>query len=116
MKTKIIAPLLIVAAYLSLESPVAGQSPATSTLNAKDYSLTGDSLVGIDQRNAQEDFNKFFEQNPQPISNHNEGQDRNSPELPYQESLSSPNTSVFFVPAQSFNGNDGSQVQLDLGN
>ncbi|MBW4644842.1 MAG: hypothetical protein KME23_17930 [Goleter apudmare HA4340-LM2] len=116
MNAKMIAPLVIVAVSISLESPVSAQLPATSNSSLNDYSLTGDSLVGIDHRTAEDDFGKFFEQSPASVSNNNEGKDAIAQESPYQESLSSPNTSVFFVPAQSFNGNDGAQVQLDLGN
>ncbi|ACC84335.1 hypothetical protein [Nostoc punctiforme] len=114
MNAKIIALLGITAAFASLESQVYAQSPASS-LNPGKYRLTGDSLVGIDNRTAQDDFGKFFEQtNPATISNNNR-RDKTPVKIHFNETLSQPDTSVFLTPAQSGNDNDGLQVQLDLG-
>ena len=113
MNTKIIAFLGITAAFASLGSQVYGQSPASS-LNRGQYRLTGDSLVGIDHRTAQNDFRSFFEQtNPASISN-NRRNNKTPLKIRFNESLSLPDTSVFLTPAQSGSENDGLQVQLDI--
>lgn len=114
MNTKIIAFLGIMAAFANLGSQVYGQSPASS-LNRGQYRLTGDSLVGIDHRTAQNDFRSFFEQtNPASISNNNRRNNKTPLKIRFNESLSLPDTSVFLAPAQSGNENDGLQVQLDI--
>ncbi|MEH1867110.1 MAG: hypothetical protein V7K69_19165 [Nostoc sp.] len=113
MNAKIIALLGITTAFASLGSQVYAQLPASS-LNSGQYKSTGDSLVGIDNRTAQDDFGKFFEQtNPATISNNR--RDRTPVKIHFNETLSQPDTSVFLTPAQSGNDNDGLQVQLDLG-
>ncbi|MEA5601900.1 hypothetical protein [Nostoc sp. UHCC 0252] len=115
MNTKIIAFLGITAAFASLGSQVYAQSPASNP-NPRQYRLTGDSLVGIDNRTAQDDFRSFFERtNPASISNNNRRDNNTQTKIRFNESLSLPDTSVFLTPAQSGNDNDGLQVQLDLG-
>jgi hypothetical protein len=116
MNLKMIAPLVIMTAATSLGSQVQAQSPATSNSNSKNYSLTGDSLLGIDHRTSEDDFTRFFEQNPGIVSSYNDGKNTTPKKLRLEESPSSPNTSDFFLPTQSFNGNDGAQLKLDLGN
>ncbi|MBN3898103.1 MAG: hypothetical protein HWQ41_23375 [Nostoc sp. NOS(2021)] len=115
MNANIIAFLGITAAFASLGSQVYAQSPASSS-NRQQYRLTGDSLVGIDQRTSQNDFKSFFEQtNPASISNNNRRDNKTPVKIRFNESLSLPDTSVFLAPAQSGNDNDGLQVQLDIG-
>jgi hypothetical protein len=115
MNAKIIAFLGITAAFASLGSQVYAQSPVSNP-NPGQYRLTGDSLVGIDNRTAQEDFGSFFEQtNPASISNNNRRDNKTPARIRFNESLSLPDTSVFLTPAQSGSDNDGLQVQLDLG-
>ncbi|MGJ5631778.1 hypothetical protein [Nostoc sp. CALU 1950] len=115
MNAKIIAFLGITAAFANLGSPVYAQSPASNS-NPGEYRLTGDSLVGIDQRTAQDDFRSFFEQtNPASISNNNRRGNKAPVKIRFNESLSQPDTSIFLTPAQSESDNDGLQVQLDLG-
>ncbi|MCW5317794.1 hypothetical protein GTQ43_29660 [Nostoc sp. KVJ3] len=112
MNTKIIAFLGITAAFVSLGSQVYAQSPA-SKANPGQYRFTGDSLIGIDRRTAQNDFGRFFEQtNPASISNNR--RDKTPAKIQFNESLSLPDTSVFLTPARSGNDNDGLQVQLDI--
>ncbi|MBN3908631.1 MAG: hypothetical protein HWQ35_19430 [Nostoc sp. NMS1] len=114
MNAKIIAFLGITAAFASLGSQVYAQSPASSS-NPGQYRLTGDSLLGIDNRTAKDDFGRFFERtNPASISNNNR-RDKTPVKIRFNESLSLPDTSVFLTPAQSGSDNDGLQVQLDLG-
>ncbi|BAY32149.1 hypothetical protein NIES2107_40350 [Nostoc carneum NIES-2107] len=117
MSARIFALLAIMTAFASIVNPVQAQSSGASTQNIEKYSITGDSLTGINNRNAQQDFNSFFEQqNPATVSNQNQVNNKLSEGLQLQEALSAPNSSVFFVPVQSFNGNDGTQVQFDFGN
>jgi hypothetical protein len=115
MNAKIIAFLGITAAFASLGSQVYAQLPASNS-NLRQYRLTGDSLVGIDNRTAQDDFRSFFEQtNPASISNNNRRDKITPVKIRFNESLSQPDTSVFLAPAQSGSDNDGLQVQLDIG-
>jgi hypothetical protein len=115
MNTKIIAFLGITAAFASLGNQVYAQSPASNP-NPGQYRSTGDSLVGIDNRTAQDDFGSFFERtNPASISNNNRRDNKTPVKIRFNESLSLPDTSVFLTPAQSGSDNDGLQVQLDLG-
>ncbi|MEH2367535.1 hypothetical protein [Nostoc sp.] len=115
MNAKIIAFLGITAAFASLGSQVYAQSPASSS-NPGQYRLSGDSLLGIDKKTAQEDFRSFFEQtNPATLSNENRRENRTPAKIRFNESLSQPDTSVFLTPAQSDSDNDGLQVQLDIG-
>ncbi|MBN4004117.1 hypothetical protein [Nostoc sp. LPT] len=114
MNAKIIAFLGITATFASLGSQVYAQSPASNS-NPRQYRLTGDSLVGIDRKTAQDDFRSFFEQtNPASISNNNRRDNKAPAQIRFSESLSQPDTSVFLTPAQSGNDNDGLQVQLDI--
>ena len=115
MNTKIIAFLGITAAFASLGSQVYAQSPASRS-NLEQYRLTGDSLAGINNRTAQEDFRSFFEQtNPASISNNNRRGNKTPVRIQFNQSLSQPDTSVLLAPAQSGSDNDGLQVQLDIG-
>ncbi|BAY24903.1 hypothetical protein NIES2100_47020 [Calothrix sp. NIES-2100] len=117
MNARIVALLAIMTAFASLGNPVQAQSSAASNQNTENYSITGDSLTGIDNRNSQQDFNKFFElQNPAIVPNENQVNTRTAEDLRLREALSAPKDSVFFVPVESFNGNDGTQVQFDFGN
>ena len=117
MNARIVATLAIMTAFASLVSPVQAQSSGVSHQNPKNYSITGDSLTGIDNRNSQQDFNKFFErQNPAIVTNENQVNTRTPETIRLREAISAPKDSVFFVPVESFNGNDGTQVQFDFGN
>ncbi|WP_138502046.1 hypothetical protein [Nostoc sp. PA-18-2419] len=114
MNTKIIAFLEITAVVACLGSRVDAQSSVSSS-NPEQYTRTGDSLVGINNRTAKDDFASFFEQtNPSTISNNNQVNQKTPTKIRFNESLSQPDTSVFLEPAQSVNGNDGLQVQLDI--
>ncbi|MEH2083188.1 MAG: hypothetical protein V7K89_25400 [Nostoc sp.] len=114
MNAKIIAFLGITAAFASLGSQVYAQSPVTNS-NLGQYRLSGDSLVGIDRKTAQDDFRSFFEQkNPASISNNNRRDNKAPTPIRFNETLSQSDNSVFLTPAQSGNDNDGLQVQLDI--
>ncbi|MDZ8065993.1 MAG: hypothetical protein RMY64_10170 [Nostoc sp. DedQUE08] len=115
MNAKVIAFLGITAAFVNLGSQAYAQSPASDS-NPGQYRLSGDSLLGIDQKTAQDDFKSFFEQtNPASLSNNNRRENKTPAQIRFNESLSQPDTSVFLTPAQSGSDNDGLQVQLDIG-
>ncbi|MBE9205218.1 hypothetical protein IQ244_01445 [Nostoc sp. LEGE 06077] len=117
MQAKIIAALTIVAAIVSLESPVRAQSLSAPTVNEESYKITSDSLEGIGTRTAEDDFMKFFEGgNINRPSNNNQTNKSPSEELHFNRSILLPSTSIFLQPAaQSTDGNNGLEVQLDLG-
>ncbi|MBE9005995.1 hypothetical protein IQ259_13280 [Fortiea sp. LEGE XX443] len=116
MKAKIIAALTIVAAVVSLETPVHAQSLADPNVKRENHKITGDSLEGIGTRTAQDDFMKFFEgENINSIANNNQRNKLPSDGLHFNRSTLLPSTSVFFQPSLSTDGNDGLQLQLDLG-
>jgi hypothetical protein len=115
MKAKITAALVIVAAVVSLEIPVVAQSTNAPSVNRENYIMKSDSLDGISDRTAQEDFNKFFEGGyVTNISNNNQRTKLPSNRLRLNQSLSLPSTPILLQPAQSTDSNDGVQVQLDL--
>lgn len=116
MNAKIIVALTIVAAIVSLENPVRAQSLAAPSANEESYTITGDSLEGIGTRTATDDFMKFFEgENINSTSNNSQSNKLPSDGLHYNRSILLPSTSILLQPALSTNGNDGLQVQLDLG-
>ena len=118
MNAKIVVVLAIIAAFTCLQSAVKAQSSSAASIsNSKNYLLKGDSLLRINNRTAQNDFRRFFEQtNSDSNSNNSDGKKRTAEELNFQKSLSLPNNSILLQPAQSSNGNDGVQVQLDFVN
>jgi len=116
MKAQITAALAIVAAVVSLEIPVVAQSTNAPSINRENYTITGDSLEGIGNRTAQEDYKKFFEGgNLTNLSNTNQQEKLPSNGLRLNQSISLPSTPILLQPAQSTDSNDGVQVQLDLG-
>jgi hypothetical protein len=117
MNPKIIAALAILAAIVSLGSSVRAHSPVAPSVNGEDYTITGDSLEGIDTRTAEDDFKKFFEgTTADSLSTNGAGNNQISNRLRLNQSISLPSTPIFLQPAQSTDGNDGVQVQLDLSN
>ncbi|MEA5506781.1 hypothetical protein VB735_27515 [Halotia wernerae UHCC 0503] len=117
MNAKIIAALAIMAAFASLGSPVRAQSPEAPAVNTENYQLTGDSLEGVGTRTAQDDFTKFFDGTNSGSRSINNGENNITPDgFRLNEPISLPDTQIILQPAQSMNGNDGVQVQLDLGN
>lgn len=124
MNGKIVAALAIMAGVTSLGNPVCAQSPTKQNSNTEQYTLTGASLNGINNRTAQEDFSKFFA----PINSANTPR-KNAGEnitpsgvlqigdrlqlLRTDQPLTPTDTPIILQPAQSENDiNDGVQVQL----
>ena len=106
-----------------LTNQAQAQSPVAPSQDIGQYTLSGDSLSGINNRNAENDFTNFFfsdqfdsvtdgkvEENT--TSNADDEGDRFGK---VEDSLSQTNTAITLQPAESFNGNDGLQVELDLG-
>ena len=62
MKTTITTALAIIAVIADLGSPALAQTAANSNPNMRNYTLNGNSLVGVDYRTSQNDFSKFFPQ------------------------------------------------------
>ncbi|RCJ33506.1 hypothetical protein A6770_17755 [Nostoc minutum NIES-26] len=117
MNAKIVTALTIMAAFATLGSPVRAQSPEVTNLNTQSYKLTGDALEGVGNRTAQDDFTKFFDnKNSASIPSNNEQKNTTPGSLRLNQTISLPETPILLQPAsQSANGNDGVQVQLDLG-
>ena len=108
MKTKISVILTIVAAVFGVNSAVYAQS--IEQVNQRNFTLKSDSLVDINDRRAENDFSRFFNQ-----QNNQGTENNNSEELPLSESITIPATLIFLQPAnQNLNENDGLQLQLDL--
>lgn len=125
MNAKITATLMLIAAIGGLVRPVHAQSQAAPNSNIGNYTVSGNSLTGINHRTAQNDFTRFFPQNNLAnISSRNVGSDI----VPYtgvvqigdqvelqrsiDEPLAGPNSTLFPEADQSFNANDGVQVQI----
>lgn len=131
MKTTIGAAFAMIAAIASLVSPVRAQTAANSNLSVRNYTLNGNSLMGVSNRTSQNDFSKFFPQRTPakiPIGTVNEDgtfytgfwQVGNQVEL--RRSITQPlstvtsvpvsdtNTVVFPIADQSFDANDGLQA------
>src|SRR5690242_849115 len=102
MKANITAALAIVAAVVSLELPVVAQSTNAPSVNQQSYTNTSDSLEGIGDRTAQEDFKKFFEGgNITNTSNNNQRGKLPSNGLRLNQSLPLPSTPILLQPVQS---------------
>ena len=125
MNAKITATLMLIAAIGGLVRPVHAQSQAAPNSNIGNYTVSGNSLTGINNRTAQNDFARFFpHNNTANISARNVGSDTvpytgfvpigNQIELQRRidEPLADPNSTLFPEADQSFNANDGVQVQI----
>lgn len=118
MKGKIFAVLTIVAAITALSSPAKADSGIQPGNSPKDYTLSGASLLQINNRTAAGDFGIFFNGtndkgnvDNKPVNNQVNSQESRN----INESIASPNIPVMLLPAQSLNGNnDGLQVQFDI--
>lgn len=116
MKTRIIATLAIITAFISIKNPVNAQTPTAQRPTAQsDFTLRGDSLVNVNQRSAEDDFKQFFNQPNRGNANNLADQDISSDVIPVSGSIPISNTPLIIQPAtQTVNGNDGLQLQLDL--
>ncbi|WP_088243670.1 hypothetical protein [Calothrix rhizosoleniae] len=116
MNAKIVVTLAIALGLGGLTYQGKAQSPVVPS------SLSGDSLSGINTRNAENDFtNFFFRDKSDSVNDMKAGENSNSNFSDQrarlrqiEKSLSQVSTPIILQPAESFNGNDGVQLQLDL--
>jgi hypothetical protein len=127
MNAKIVAALVAIAAITGLGKTVRAQSQTDPSSKGEQYTLSGDSLTGINNRTAENDFARFFIQSQNitsPIVN-NIGENVDSYlgvwqisdqiQLQRVNNPRSPSIQpIIFQPAQSVDGNDGLQFQLDV--
>jgi hypothetical protein len=111
MKAITFTALGIAAAVVGIHTSVQAQSTTTVNSVEEASSLSGTSLIGIDNRTAEDDYSKFFG-----VINSGSATQKNTPTpLRFNETLSLPDTPVFLQPGpEPMNGNDGAQVQVDL--
>ncbi len=116
MKARIIPILAITLSIASFINSVRAQKPAQPNSNTQDYQLTGDSLEGIGNRSAQNDFFQFFNSNAA-INDRKNNQVDSGLRLNQSISLPITPTPVLLPPAQqNDSGDDALQLQLDLEN
>jgi TolA-binding protein len=122
MNKRILAVLVIVATVTGLSTKVQAQSLSS---NQQQYTLSGDSLTGISDRTAENDFGIFFDQTQnlagQINKNTSTGQTVQQINNPVQlQRILKPQSQtsgseLILQPAQSnTNGNDGLQLQVDV--
>ncbi|BAY42634.1 hypothetical protein SAMD00079811_02120 [Scytonema sp. HK-05] len=127
MNYKVFAALAIAAAILGIGSNVNAQSSVAPNSNSKDYTIRGNSLTGINNRTAEDDFARFFAErnSPNNVSQQNVGENispadawqlGDQVELRRREPITTPNNVIFPQGEDSFYSNDGVQVQIDLDN
>lgn len=128
MNIKAIAALTIVAttsiaSSSSLGSEAYAQSNQTPRSDSGNYTLNGSSLDGIDNRTARDDYARFFSgQNSNNSRNRTEEvtaptgvwQVSDQIELRRNEPTTTPNNVIFPQGNETFSGNDGVQVQIDI--
>ena len=116
MKAKMIVALTIVASIATLESLVRAQ-PLSVPIVKEESNITIDNLEGVGTRTAQDDFMKFFEGGNITMTTSNSQQTKLPIDgLDFNRSTLLPSASLFLQPALSTNGNDGLEVQVDVGN
>ncbi|MGB6297506.1 MAG: hypothetical protein WBF90_15160 [Rivularia sp. (in: cyanobacteria)] len=113
LRIKFLAALGIAATVVSIANPVSAQS---RNVNGKGYTLSGDSLMGINERTANQHFPVFFNTQPSIVPVNSVGQNTENFRRT-REQVKIDNTPVYLEPGEeSLNGNDGFQVQFDLTN
>ncbi|WP_193198770.1 hypothetical protein [Nostoc sp. MG11] len=115
MNAKIIASFGMILIFASSGNSVYAQSPSNS--NPVQYKTTGNSLNGIESKTTQDDFLIFFEPNNLGSNSINNRRNNTTPvKLRLNQSQPLPDSSVFLVPVESGNENQGMRLQLDLEN
>ena len=113
LKTNFLAAFGIVVTIASVVNPANAQSN-------RGYTLSGDSLTGINQRTANEDFSIFFinqSSNRTPVNNLQQNTFPNTGYSQVEQQVQIGNTPVLLQPGQqTLTGNDGLQLQFDLTN
>ena len=114
LRLKLIAVLGIAATVVSFANPVSAQS--SRSVDGRGYSLSGDSLMGINERTANQDFPVFFNTQPS-VTPVNSRRQNTENFRKTREQVKIDNTPVYLEPGEeSLNGNDGFQLQFDLTN
>ncbi len=114
LRLKFIAVLGIAATVASFANPVSAQS--SRSVDGRGYSLSGDSLMGINKRTANQDFPVFFNTQPSSLPVNSTRQNTENFRKT-REQVKIDNTPVYLEPGEeSLNGNDGFQLQFDLTN
>ena len=114
LKFKLLTVLGIAAVVANIANPVSAQS--SRNVEGKGYSLSGDSLMGVSERTANEDFPTFFFIQPSSATPAGSIQDTASFRRT-REQVQINNTPIYLEPGEeSLNGNDGLQLQFDLTN
>jgi hypothetical protein len=114
LRIKYLAALGIAAVVVSIANPVSAQSSRNA--DGKGYTLSSDSLMGINERTANQHFPVFFNIQPASATVNSRGQNTENFRRT-REQVKIDNTPVYLEPGEeSLNGNDGFQVQFDLTN
>lgn len=114
LNLKFLAALGVVATVASLGTPV--NAEPSRNVEGKGYSLSGDSLTGINQRTAN-DFSTFFITQPNGATPNSNIEQNTRNYRRTREQVQINNTPIFLEPGErTVNGNDGLQVQFDLTN
>lgn len=114
LKFKLLTVLGIAAVVANIANPVSAQT--SRNIEGKGYSLSGDSLMGVSERTANQDFPSFFIIQPSNANPAGSIQDAASFRRT-REQVQINNTPVYLEPGEeTLNGNDGLQVQFDLTN
>ena len=107
LRLKLIAVLGIAATVVSFANPVSAQS--SRSVDGRGYSLSGDSLMGIIERTANQDFPVFFNTQPS-VTPVNSRRQNTENFRKTREQVKIDNTPVYLEPGEeSLNGNDGIQ-------
>lgn len=115
LRLKFLAVLGIAATVASLANPVNAQS--SGSVNGRGYTLSGDSLMGINERTANQHFPVFFNTQPSITPVNSTGRNTENFRRTSTEPVKIDNTPVYLEPGEeSLNGNDGFQLQFDLTN
>jgi hypothetical protein len=116
MKAITFTALGIAVATIGFITPVQAQSTETPNSEEGTSSVSGNSLIGIDNRTAQDDFSKFFGvTNSGNTLSGSATQNNTATPIRFNETLSLPDTLILLQPGREpMNGNDGAQVQVDL--
>ncbi|MEB3182087.1 MAG: hypothetical protein VKL59_24080 [Nostocaceae cyanobacterium] len=127
MRKQFLSILGLLASIISLGSPVYAQTPATTASETENVTLSGNSLVGIEQRSIKQDYRVVFPEGTtenhsrQELTQENQTNRPNvlplSPEaeLIVNEPLVLPNTPIPMENTDYFHGKDKVQLQLNLG-
>jgi len=127
MRKHFLSILGLLASIISLGSPVYAQTPATTVSETENVTLSGNSLVGIEQRSIKDDYRVVFPEGATENTSRQEwtqGNQINRPnvlplspeaELIVNEPLVLPNTPIPMENTDYFHGKDKVQLQLNLG-